>query len=175
MRIRYRARQFWHALCSEPTAEQLEQARSLLSTEQMALFMKMQPGEQAHALHVLERLRVADEDHSELFVAALLHDCGKICLPLRPWERVIIVLARAVCPDLVARWGAWRGAGDPGWRRSFVAAEQHAAWGAQLARQAGVSPLAEELVLRHQTPAPQDSASLEDVLLRKLQAEDDES
>jgi hypothetical protein len=54
-------------------------------------------------------------------------------------------------------------------------AVQHAEWGAALALEAGVSPLAAALIRRHQQPAPAGSALQEDILLCKLQAVDNNS
>lgn len=142
----------------------------------MIVFRCMQPGEQAHSVEVLQRLRTAGETHPDLLAAALLHDLGKIKYPLAPWERALIVLVMAVLPEKVRRWGD----GDAsGWRKPFVVARQHAAWGAEMAQAAGTSPLAVSLIRRHQDALPAATLafenSLEDELLKKLQYFDDES
>lgn len=62
-----------------------------------------------------------------------------------------------------------------GWRRAFVVSVQHPRWGAELADQCGTSPLAVELIARHQehlNPPQVDRISLGDRLLLKLQAAD---
>jgi hypothetical protein len=150
-------------------------AQTLLTGEQMALFSKMQPSEQAHALQMLEWLQAHGETDPDLLVAALLHDTGKQCCPLRLWERVAIVLVQAASPALAQRWGKLELDGCRGWRKPFIVAAQHADWGAELALQAGAKPLVVALIRRHQTPAPADSCQHEDVLLRKLQAVDNQS
>lgn len=173
MRLCYRARQFWLALSTHPTPAELDQARAVLSVEQLVLFSRMQPGEQAHALHMLSALQAQGETDVDLLVAALLHDVGKQRCPLRVWERVAVVLMQAASPLLAQRWGELAVDSCRGWRKPFIVAAQHSVWGAELALQAGVTVLAAALIRRHQTPAPADSNQREDTLLRKLQAVDE--
>ncbi|MDH5505733.1 MAG: HD domain-containing protein [Anaerolineae bacterium] len=171
----YRVRQFWLALVGKPQPGQLDQAGQLLSPQQFELFQKMQASEQAHALHVLQQLQAQGHQEPDLLAAALLHDVGKVQSPLRIWQRVLIVLSTAIAPRWVLHWG--RGAAR-GWRRPFVVAAQHPQWGAQMAAQAGLSALAVRLILRHQERLPADAPAahdIEDRLLRKLQAADNES
>lgn len=164
----YRVRQFWSALFASPKEADLDLARQTLSDKQMALFARMQPGEQAHSLKVFKKLHVlsrqgsalagiAESQVRELFVAALLHDVGKTVAPLRLWERVLIVLVNAVWPEKVREWGT--GFAPKGWRRPFVIAVQHPAWGVELAETAGTSSLALNLIRRHQDPLPELSRS----------------
>lgn len=137
----------------------------------MELFLRQQPSEQHHSLRIYERLLAQDERAPELLTAALLHDVGKSRVPLRPWERAVVVLVNAVAPELGRRWGE----GEPhGWRRPFVTAAQHPVWGAELACQAGAAPLTVSLIRRHQD-APRSGGPLgsEDRLLRALQSLDD--
>ncbi len=174
-RLTYRLYQFWQAVTARPSAAGLTQARQTLNPAQMALFSRLQASEQAHALEVFGRLAAQGETQPDLLVAALLHDVGKLRAPLQLWERVMIVLGQAFCPGKVEQWGAAE-APQAGWRRAFIVARQHPAWGAALARSAGVSPLAEALIRRHQDQlASAASESLEARLLLKLQAVDDES
>jgi hypothetical protein len=176
-RVFYRTRQFWLALWTHPAALDLTPARAVLTPALAALFARLQPSEQAHSLAVLRKLQAQDETHPDLLAAALLHDVGKSCAPLQAWERVMVVLARALVPGLARRWGQvearhiWR---QYAWRRPFIVAEQHPAWGAELAAQAGASARLQALIRRHQDP-PGASDSLEDDLLRRLQSADDES
>ena len=152
-RLLYRTRQFWMALKPATTQADLEILATLLNGEQIALFRRMQSSEQAHSLRVLQALLERGERDKDLCVAALLHDVGKSRYPLRLWERIWIVLAQAAFPEYVRRWGedrdgqletvAW-------WRKAFVVAAQHPRWGAEMADEAGVSPLAVDLIRRHQ-------------------------
>jgi hypothetical protein len=148
VRIPYRVRQFLDTLRTTALSRQdLEQARAVLTDRQMALFTRLHVSEQAHSMRVMRTLLQQDELHPDLLVAALLHDVGKTCHPLYLWERVVIVIARVVFPVQVKVWGS----GHPlGWRRPFVVAEQHPAWGAELVAETGASPLVVSLVRNHQ-------------------------
>lgn len=178
MRIGYRIRQFWEALHAAPTEYELAEVRGVLSPPLMVLFLQMQPGEQAHSLRIYRGLCDRGETHPDLLVAALLHDVGKSRHPLRLWERVLIVLAQKLFGKRMKAWGQ----GQPrGWRRAFVIAEQHPAWGAELAAQAGASPLAVRLIRHHQEgpdpdlPLPHADKALEARLLVHLQLLDNQN
>jgi putative nucleotidyltransferase with HDIG domain len=168
----YRTRQFWFALTAIPAEDDLVHAGQALSPELMALFRRMQPGEQAHSLAIFRQLREDGEIDRDLWVAALLHDVGKSCHPLRLWERVLIVVANRLLPELARRWGQ----GEPvGWRRAFVVACKHPEWGAQMAAAADASPQAVELIRRHQDNIALNTAAGEFVqLLYRLQSLDNE-
>ncbi len=171
-RLAYRTRQFWQSWRSRPDEEGLEEARRLLTDQQLELFEMMAPSEQAHALRVLERIRMQGGRHPDLLVAALLHDVGKNRYPLRLFEQVLVVLARTYFPDRMSDWGR----GKPqGLRRALVIAKQHPYWGAEMAARAGASPLAVNLIWRHQESPSIVPQNLEDRLLRTLQAADDDS
>lgn len=180
-RLVYRTRQFWQAISTDSSREDIELASTILTPSQFELFQQMHKSEQAHSLRVLKELRDQGELDTDLQIAALLHDVGKIRAPLRLWERVMVVVVRAFCPYCVQKWGSPNG-GDSldglGWRRAFVVAEEHPAWGANLASQHGVSELAASLIARHQEQLPPTAAneiSVEDSLLYKLQAVDNKS
>lgn len=170
----YRVQQFWHTLYTKPLTESdLAPARSVLNKEQMALFSRLQPSEQVHGLRVLQTLMNQGEGHPDLLVAALLHDIGKICHPLRVWERVVIVLGKQLFPNLMQRLGD---AQPQSWKRPFVVACEHPRWGADLAREAGTSPLAVKLIYQHQNPIQKEYNSADDQrLLAILQAADNQN
>lgn len=178
-RLVYRSRQFWQAITTRSTRDGKELIASILTPSQIELFNLMQESEQAHSLTVLKELRKRGDENIDLQAAALLHDVGKVRAPLRLWERVLVVIVNAFCPQCVQKWGSIPD-GDTlnglGWRRAFVVAEQHPLWGADLVSQTGASALVVSLIARHQEKIPpaQDSGdSMEDALLRKLQMVDD--
>jgi hypothetical protein len=171
----YRARQLWLALVARPTPAELANAQAVLLPAQMVLFNGMQPSEQAHALHMLKALRAQGETNHDLLAAALLHDAGKQRCPLHAWERALIVLVQAASPALARRWGQTVTNECTGWQKPFIVAARHAEWGAEMALQAGASPTAVALIRYHAQPAPAGSESVEESLLRKLQAVDQKS
>jgi hypothetical protein len=147
----YRVWQFVQALTARrlTPAERLE-VSSLLTPPQQRLFRRMETNDQRHSLQVLRTLAKEGETCRDLLVAALLHDVGKSCHPLRLWERPIVVLTRLFHPAMVVRWGRHTGDKEWGWKRPFIIYEQHPAWGAQMATAAGCSPLTVWLIRWHQ-------------------------
>lgn len=166
VQIWYRVHQFYNALFARPSAEELEQARAVLSPATFTLFTSQQLGEQVHCLRIFHSLCVSGEQDPDLLAAALLHDVGKIRRPLRAWERALIVLAKEFAGERAAQWGR---AEPHGWRAAFAVAEQHPTWGADMAREAGATGCTVSLIRRHQDPAPQPPLTPEDRLLLKLQ------
>jgi putative nucleotidyltransferase with HDIG domain len=172
VRIGYRVRQFSHALTAAPGPQDLEQVRQALSPRLANLFLQLQASEQAHSLQVYRQLRDRGQADPDLLAAALLHDVGKSRFRLRLWERVAIVLGKALLSAQVRRWGQ----GAPrGWKRPFVIAEQHAAWGAEMAARCGATPLTVTIIRRHQDALRPPWSRPEDALLYQLQIVDDES
>lgn len=172
LRVLYRARQFWHSLTALPTPEDINNIYQVLSALLMDLFSALQPGEQAHGLWIYHELLEHGETHQDLLAAALLHDVGKNCYPLRLWERVIIVLGRRLFPERVTHWSQ----DNPhGWKRPFIVAERHAAWGAEMAMCAGATITTVKLIMRHHDPMKSPLIRQEDRLLHRLRLLDDRS
>jgi hypothetical protein len=174
-RAAYRIRQFWRAWRARPAPADLEHACRLLSPAEYALFLRLQPGEQAHSLHVLAQLEQRGDDDPNLLAAALLHDVGKIRYPLHLWERALIVLAHWLLPRQSRRWGQVPSSMATGWHKAFLVAEHHPAWGAELAAQAGSPERTIALIRRHQQPVDSPDLQGDDLLLTRLQAVDDYS
>jgi putative nucleotidyltransferase with HDIG domain len=170
--VSYRARQFWQALTAAPAAEDLDRASQMLSPQLMALFLNQTASEQVHSLNVFFQLCDQSERSADLLTAALLHDVGKSRYPLRIWERAVVVIGQTLARRQVDLWSQ---AEPRGWKRPFVIARQHAAWGAELAAAAGASPLTVELIRRHHDPAAGGFDHPRDRLLRQLQIFDHNS
>jgi putative nucleotidyltransferase with HDIG domain len=172
----YRARQFFEALAARPTPEDLQLAEQTLTAAQFSLFRQMQLSDQAHAVQVLRRVKAQCQARgfdapADLQVAALLHDVGKARYPLSIWERVMIVLGKAILPARARAWGAKP---PRGWARPFVVAANHPGWGAEMAADRGTPPRTVALIRRHQDTSSNGHHE-EDVWLEILQAVDDDS
>lgn len=172
----YRLNQFRNALGGRLSEDEYAQVSDILGPDLMALFDEMHPSEQAHSLRVTRQLVSDQETDPDLLKAALLHDVGKNKHPLRLWERVIIVLGRALFPQKADIWGI----GNPtGWQRPFVIARQHPGWGAEMVSTAGGSRLCVDLIRYHQESF-QEGARKDPVLppldlLAKLQKADNDN
>ncbi len=167
----YRLRQFWLTIFVRADPVEIERVKFILNARQMELFSQLQPAEKAHAVELVRKLKEQGENQPDLLVAALLHDIGKLRYILNPVERSMIVLAQAVSPGLARRWGRQPSQNYntlPRWRKAFVLAEHHPAWGAEMARNAGVSSLAQTLIREHHHPSSGNLNDTENDLLRKL-------
>jgi hypothetical protein len=171
-------RQFWRMVSVKSGSFDLELVQRILNPEQMSLFNQMQTGEKEHAISMARKLTEQGDTQPDLLVAALLHDVGKLRYRMNPLERTMVVLMKVVIPGQARQWGSqapdeWEGL--PGWRRPFVVAEQHPAWGAELAHRVGVSDLTETLIREHHHPNLNHTDSIENILLHKLWVVDNES
>jgi hypothetical protein len=142
----YRVRQFRRALSDRPGKEDLEQVESVLTPPLFDLFTRMLPFEQAHAIRVMEDMAARGYDHPDVLTAALLHDVGKMKVPLRPWERAMAVLVKRLFPGLFNRWGQGEA---KGLRKGIVVAACHADWGAELAAEKGANQRVAGLIRFH--------------------------
>lgn len=148
-------------------------ASILPARSQQALFNRMPPNDQHHALAVARTLQQAGYSRPALLQAALLHDVGKsMGQPII--HRVLIVLLEAFWPAALHRLATPASPGEagevgPGWRRPFVIHARHPAIGAGWAQEAACEPLAVRLIARHQDILPGGPASEEEKLLVALQ------
>jgi hypothetical protein len=178
VRVVYRVGQFWNTLSKKADPGSVNAAIRQLTIAQRQLFTQLQPSEQKHAIYIWRKLLHQGEDQPDLLVAALLHDVGKVLYPMETWQRVLVVLVKTILPARARFWGNipadnWQKL--PSWRKAFIVAEQHPFWGAELAHQAGVSPLVEYLIREHHHPWGQDLNTPESNLLHRLWLIDNES
>jgi hypothetical protein len=172
----YRVQQFVRAAGAWIRAEDVEEAwlKRYLEPAAVDLFRAMPRYDQQHALNVVRTLQGQGQTEPDLLAAALLHDVGKSVsqvTPLHLWHRVASVLIRAFSPGLLERLGQDR---LGSWRWPFFVQQHHAALGAELAQQAGCSPVTVELIRRHEDPpaATGDAGQSGDPLLAALLAAD---
>jgi hypothetical protein len=168
----YRVRQGLRALFAWVYPLDADSAQTWLSAAELALFARLQRGEQIHSLKVLaDILSGAGTPPRALAAAALLHDVGKIRYPLRVWQKTLVVLTRAALPRLYGRLAA----GDPGhWlARPFVVYAQHPTWSAEYAAAAGSDPDTIWLCAHHADPAERWREHRLYPLLVRLQQADD--
>ena len=148
--------------------------RAVLSPAQVALFERMPGDAQDHSLRVLATLQGQGDVASDLAAAALLHDVGKVAALdsgayLGLWLRGPMVVAEALAPGLLARLADARPSASM--RYALYVQQQHAAIGAQWAREAGCTPLTCWLIEHHQDKGLSGTAD-ECALLARLQAAD---
>jgi hypothetical protein len=131
---------------------------SLLPEAALSLFWQMPVDAQRHSLNVLQSVWAAGQQHRDLAVAALLHDCGKVAaaqggVEFNVWLRGPLVLLNAFAPRMAAHWAS----PEPrhGWRYLLYVQREHPAIGASWAAQAGCSPLSCWLIAHHQA-SPQE-------------------
>lgn len=163
-RVRYRVLQFWQTLWAPWRPVDLVYVEARLTPRLRALFCTLPKSEQQHAVEVSRALEAQGLSDPDLITAALLHDVGKARIRPWLWERVLVVLGEHFFPQRAELWS--RGA-PRGLRRGFVIRRQHAAWGAELAADAGATPRTLALIRDHHHPDAEDGE------LVALQAADD--
>ena len=136
-----------------------------LSAEERALFWQMSPSDQRHAVAVsmkasalAKEAGLGERERLLLIRAGLLHDIGKVSGEAGLFARAWAVVARALAPGLVARWGrkareelleAGRAGLMARMRRAFHTCEVHPARGAAMAALWGVEEEVVDLIRRH--------------------------
>ena len=169
-KIGYRVWQFWQSLQKPPRPDELKKAQNILNPIELELFLKLPFPDKNHSLRVFSSLESAEETDPDLLKAALLHDIGKTCHPLKRWERVFAVLVGGLLPRKAVDWGQK----DPeGIHRALVVIHQHPVWGAELAEKAGTNQRVIWLIRHHEVAdltGLLDQGGVE--LLQKLQKAD---
>lgn len=155
-------RQFFGALRPRVDAEDRADAYRYLNTAQQAVFESMTLRDQEHGIVVFRRVR--DESSAEdeaLFIAALLHDCGKGRVAL--WQRVVHVLAPRMQPRMAAEHGA-------AWRQALWRLLHHPRLGAEMVAATGAEPDVVRMIREQDSRVAGTNA---DPRLARLQAADD--
>jgi hypothetical protein len=146
----HRVRQFFGALSPRVAAHERDDAYRWLNEGQRQLFESMMLRDQQHGIIVYNRVRAAtDADDAPLFVAALLHDCGKGQVAL--WQRVAHVWLGGWAPSIEARIASQDGSG---WRRAVHRLRYHPDIGADLAASAASDPETVRLIRAQEQPEP---------------------
>ncbi|HVJ50504.1 HD domain-containing protein [Desulfitobacterium sp.] len=151
----YRILQFYHGLFPRISSEDIRLVQSFLSAAPISLFEEQSPADQRHALDVAidllqNQTHLPSSQKSILIQAALLHDCGKTCYPLKIWQRIYIVLCAKLPYTLQKSLKAltnYQALSLP-----LTLAQEHPEWGAKLASQAGLNEEVVELIRYHHTP-----------------------
>src|SRR5207237_3563540 len=109
-----------------------------------------------HGIEVYRHVRAASAaDDRSLFVAALLHDCGKGRIAL--WQRVVHVLLGAVAPGLRRRIA---GSGGPAWRQAFYRLLHHPELGAEIVARTGADGDTVRMIREQESVTPDERLAL---------------
>lgn len=149
----YRVHQFIQAIFPHLDPSEIAWALDNLPPEASSLFLRQSRTEQRHALDVAQGLMNEINDltvsnFQNLLVAALLHDCGKSMVSIRLWHRVFIVLMQKMPHSLWSRLER----SNSVFTAPLKTASQHALWGANLAKKAGLDPVICLLIHEHHSP-----------------------
>lgn len=102
MGVSYRLRQALSLLDPRVPTTARDAAIRRLNEDERALFLRLSPADQRHALAVYHAARLVSPDDEALQIAALLHDVGKGQPGLA--DRTGLTLTKALAPWLLLRW-----------------------------------------------------------------------
>jgi hypothetical protein len=147
--LAHHVRRFFRGFRWALSPEEVEEARALLTADELALFSALQGRERRHAMDMLHWLQTHTTPSRELQAAALVHNVGKG--PLHLHERVIYVLLQKFAPPLLARLASPR-AGRLG--RTLAMQAEHAPRGAERLAAIGSAARVRALVRHHHDASP---------------------
>ncbi len=148
-------RRFWLYFFGRVGARERSALEGWLAPSQLRLFNSMHRADRRHGLDVLAALRADGQTDVDLFLAGLLHDCGK-GRGLHLWHRVGWSLSERFgrrLERLLLRL--------PGFHEGFATIAAHASRSAELALEAGCSQMTADLIRNQAEP-------VDDVLGRAL-------
>ena len=170
-RIAYRVGQFVRALSPWVPGRDRALAAAVLAPAPLAAFLRLAAADQRHAAAVLRLLLAEGARDSDLLVAALLHDLGKVeergAGRVRLPHRVARVLLERYWP---AAWELASARPRRGPLLGCYLLRHHPALGAAWAARLGCPPRACALIAAHQDGAV--AADLDDALCRLRRADD---
>jgi len=165
VRVGYRVWQALRRATAGLRSRDLSVAAKVLPPDAYALFERMPAADQDHALCVHARVR---DGALVLQQAALMHDVAKGLARVGLWDRTLHVVRRHLSPP-AGRWFVLQGH-----RERLASIEQHAAQGAVLCSQVGLSEDVCELVAHHDGSVPDEGLSgRQRELLAELRAADE--
>lgn len=149
----YRIHQFIKVIFPNIDPSEITWVLDNLPPEACSLFLKQSQSDQRHALDVAksimkEKNALSISNFQNLLVAALLHDCGKSKVCTRLWHRVFIVLMQKMPQSIWSRLER----SHKVFATPLRTASQHAIWGGNLARRAGLNPVICLLIHEHHSP-----------------------
>lgn len=176
-KARYRVGQFFGGLLAGAQEIDEAPAMAVLSPAALTLFRRMPRDAQRHSLGVLQTLTAEAPVPTDLAVAALLHDVGKVAARdagayLGLWLRGPMVLTEAVAPNLLVRLAD--ALPSSSLRYALYVQLHHPEIGAAWAQAAGASVVACWLIAEHQNKVER-AETPEAALLARLQAADDQN
>ena len=176
-RVLYRIRQFFLAVTSRLTDDDLAFVRNHLTIPEMALFELLPRDEQKHSIAIARKMlslahgSALKHDKRVLAKAGLLHDVGKSAVKLGITDRaMLVVLRRMIRPvyDKLAEKG--KAPNSAFVYRKFFVHREHGRIGAKALMKAGTEEKVISIVEAHDSP-PRNNDPVELVFLRKIDNE----
>jgi hypothetical protein len=138
-----RIRQFRRYVGGRVTPAERHELDAWLTPAQQALFNGMHRADQRHGLDVAAALRADGHSEPDLLLAGLFHDAAK-GPAVGLWPRVFWALGERYGSWIQRVTGRW-----PGFAMAYLRLRDHAEASADMAVEAGCSPVTAELI-RHQ-------------------------
>lgn len=168
-----RIKQFFWAIFSRMTAKDRDYVNSHLNLMEQTLFYHLDPITQKHSVRVaktceklFDQLRLDEQqrlNRESLIKGALLHDIGKVNFRISLSERVIMVMANALAPQVVKKY-AYLDYDSPlsWWHRMCHSYLYHGELGWEVARTiTTIDSITLQLIRHHHSPEHKIPAEIE--------------